>query len=410
MNTSEQDSSISKVGQMLNKVPEITLFFWVIKILCTTVGETAADFLNVNLNFGLTATSIITGVLLLIAFFFQFRAKKYIPGIYWLTVGLVSVFGTLVTDNLTDRIGVPLETSTIIFSVLLGITFIFWYLKEKTLSVHNIITTRREVFYWLAILFTFALGTASGDLMAEGLALGYLLTGIIVASVIAITAVAWRFKLNPVLSFWIIYIMTRPLGASIGDFLSQPSNHGGLGLGVTITSAIFIAGIIGTVTYLSLTKKDVIGKKMTEEVKEDEHKGGLLQTVIVGLIFLVVGGIGYHIQKAKLEVPPIDMENTVQSGNSTTPMSAIGDLSIFTTITQDTLDKLNAGDQSGATTRIGDLEYEWDNAQAKLKPRDKTKWTEIDGKIDTVLRELRAVHPNITTEKSALEALLTVLK
>ena len=162
----------SNIRQMLNKVPEITLYFWIIKILCTTVGETAADFLNVNLNFGLTGTSIVTGILLIVALILQFRSKKYTPWIYWLTVGLVSVFGTLVTDNLTDRIGVPLETSTIVFSVLLGITFLVWYLKEKTLSVHAIVTIRRETFYWLAILFTFALGTASGDLMAEGLALG----------------------------------------------------------------------------------------------------------------------------------------------------------------------------------------------------------------------------------------------
>jgi uncharacterized membrane-anchored protein len=153
--------------QILNKVPEITLYFWIIKILCTTVGETAADFLNVNLNFGLAATSIVTGVLLAIALIFQFKSKKYIPTVYWITVALVSVFGTLVTDNLTDRIGVRLEASTIIFSTLLGLTFLAWYLKEKTLSVHSILTTRREAFYWLTILVTFALGTASGDLMAE---------------------------------------------------------------------------------------------------------------------------------------------------------------------------------------------------------------------------------------------------
>ncbi len=267
---------------LLNKVPQITLFFWIIKILCTTVGETAADFINVNLNLGLTGTSIITGVLLIIALFFQFRSKKYIPTIYWTTVALVSVFGTLVTDNLTDKIGIPLETSTIIFSVLLGFTFLVWYLKEKTLSVHNIITTRREVFYWLAILFTFALGTASGDLMAEGLALGYFTTGIIVASVIAITSIAWKLRLNSVLSFWIIYIMTRPLGASIGDYLSQPSNHGGLGLGVTITSVIFITGIIVTVAYLSITKKDVITAK--EYKDESKEKGGLIQTIIAGAL------------------------------------------------------------------------------------------------------------------------------
>ena len=244
--------------QLLNKVPEITIYFWIIKVLCTTVGETAADFLNVNLNFGLTGTSIATGVVLAIALVFQFRAPKYIPSVYWLTVTLVSVFGTLVTDNLTDNLGLPLEASTLIFAALLAVTFLVWYRTEHTLSIHSIVTRRREAFYWLAILFTFALGTASGDLMAERLGLGYLVTGIIVAALIAITAVGWKLGLNSVLSFWIIYILTRPLGASIGDYLSQPASHGGLGLGTTVTSMIFVGGIIGIVVYLSVTKADVI--------------------------------------------------------------------------------------------------------------------------------------------------------
>ncbi|MGO4276204.1 hypothetical protein AB4Z22_41335, partial [Paenibacillus sp. TAF58] len=202
---------------------------------CTTVGETAADFLNVNLGFGLTGTSIVMGVLLLVAIFFQFKAKKYIPSIYWLTVILISIFGTLVTDNLTDNLGISLEVSTAVFSVLLVLTFGLWYFKEKTLSIHSIFTKRRESFYWLTILFTFALGTAAGDLMAEGLGFGYLVTGIIVCAVIASVSVAWRFGLDSILAFWIAYIMTRPLGASLGDFLSQPQNNGGLGLGATDT-------------------------------------------------------------------------------------------------------------------------------------------------------------------------------
>src|SRR6266404_4887646 len=160
------DVNIKNTGkQMINKVPQVTLFFWVIKVLCTTVGETFADFLNVNLNFGLTGTSVVMGILLIISLFFQFRAKKYIPVIYWITVVFISVFGTLVTDNLTDKMGVPLETSTVFFSILLLLTFAFWYAKEKTLSIHSIYTRSREIFYWLTILFTFALGTASGDLM-----------------------------------------------------------------------------------------------------------------------------------------------------------------------------------------------------------------------------------------------------
>lgn len=419
MNAIAKQNTNSLGRQMLNKVPEITLWFWFIKVMCTTVGETAADFLNVNLNFGLTGTSIVTGILLVIALIFQFRSKKYIPITYWLTVMFISVFGTLVTDNLTDKIGVPLETSTIIFSILLASTFLVWYFYEKTLSIHSIFTTRRESFYWLTILFTFALGTAAGDLMAEGLALGYATTGFIIAGLIVLFAIGWKLKMNHVLSFWMIYILTRPLGASIGDFLSQPHKYGGLGLGATITSFIFVGGILGIVTYLSLTKRDVIEKEpkeeIKEEIKEDTSRGGLWQTAIVVASLVIVGVIGYHVRQSALQVPTVDATNTVGAANTTgtsTPQQAshLGDLSSFRTITQDTLDLLNAGNQSGATTRIGDLEYEWDNAQARLKPRDVTAWTAIDGKIDTVLRELRAVNPNTANEKTALEALLAVLK
>ncbi len=399
---------------MLNKVPEITLWFWFIKVMCTTVGETAADYLNVNLNFGLTGTSIVTGVLLAIALIFQFRARKYIPVTYWLSVMFISVFGTLVTDNLTDKIGVPLETSTIIFSILLAATFLIWYYFEKTLSIHSIFTRRREAFYWLAILFTFALGTAAGDLMAEGLGLGYATTGFIIAGLIALLAIGWRLKLNPVLSFWLIYILTRPLGASIGDYLSQPSKYGGLGLGATITSFIFVGGILAIVTYLSITKRDVIEKEKKVEIKieitEDQSRSGLLQTAIVVTVLVIAGLVGYHIRHAALQSPTGNTQPSVTSTSTTAQLSPLGDLSSFKTITQDTLDLLSAGNQSGATTRIGDLEYEWDNAEARLKPKDPATWTTIDSKIDTVLRELRVVNPNATSEKTALEALLAVLK
>lgn len=403
MTPATEPNEMSKLSQMLNKVPEITLYFWVIKILCTTVGETAADFLNVNLNFGLTGTSIVTGILLVFVLFFQFKSKKYIPSIYWLTVAVISVFGTLVTDNLTDKIGLPLEMSTLIFGGLLSLTFLGWYLSEKTLSIHSIFTKRREAFYWLTVLFTFALGTASGDLMAEGLGLGYVVTGLIVAGVIALTAGARKFRLNSVLSFWIIYIMTRPLGASIGDFLSQPGSHGGLGLGATITSLLFVVGIIGVVAYLSLTKRDVIQAAVATK-DESEERGGLWQTAVVIVLFLVAGGAGYYVRHSALQA---------DTGSATTTQalaaSSLGDLTVFKTITQDTLDMLTAGNQSGATARIGDLEYEWDNAQSRLRPKDRAAWTKIDGKIDTVLRELRAVHPNPAIEKAALQALLAVL-
>lgn len=255
---SDQTASALPGGwQMLNKVPQITIFFWIIKILATTVGETAADFLNVNLNLGLTNTTIVMTGLLLITLFFQFSTRKYIPGIYWLAVVLISVVGTLVTDNLVDNFGISLETTTTIFAVALAVVFVIWYASEKTLSIHSITTTKREAFYWLAILFTFALGTAAGDLIAEGLNLGYWVSALLFAGLIGVVALAhYGFKLNAVLAFWIAYILTRPLGASLGDYLSQARDDGGLGLGTVATSAIFLITILLLVIYLAMTKTD----------------------------------------------------------------------------------------------------------------------------------------------------------
>ena len=247
------------IKKMLNKVPEITIFFWIIKILCTTIGETAADYLNMNLHFGLTNTTIVMTVILLIALFFQFKVKKYIPSIYWLTVALLSVVGTLITDNLVDNYGVALQTTTTIFAVALGATFISWFISEKTLSIHTIYTTKREAFYWLAILFTFSLGTAAGDLVAEQLHLGYLVSGFVFGAVIAVIALAYfLFKKYNVLAFWLAYILTRPLGASIGDYLTQTQKYGGLGIGATNISIAFLVTIIVLVGYLSVSRKDEI--------------------------------------------------------------------------------------------------------------------------------------------------------
>lgn len=264
--------SDSTARRMLNKVPEVTIYFWIIKILATTVGETVADFLNVKLNFGLIGTTYVMGALLVITLFFQFRSRRYVPGVYWLAVVLISVFGTLITDNLSDNFGVPLLTTTIIFSVALIAAFIGWYASEKTLSIHTIHTTRREGFYWLTILFTFALGTAAGDLIAEKLHLGYPISALAFAAVIAVIAFAHLgLRLNAVLAFWAAYIMTRPLGASLGDLLSQPRANGGLGLGTTATSAIFLVTILGLVTYLSITKKDVTASPNQDQDQDEDR-------------------------------------------------------------------------------------------------------------------------------------------
>jgi uncharacterized membrane-anchored protein len=244
--------------RMLNKVPEVTLFFWLIKIMCTTVGETAADYVNDTLGFGLTNTTYVAGGLLAVLLLVQFKLRRYVPTVYWSAVVVISVFGTLITDNLTDGHDVPLTTTTPIFAAILAVVFAVWYGIERTLSIHTIVTRRRETFYWLAILFTFALGTAAGDLLAEKLDLGYGLSIAIWGGGIALITIAhYTLRLNAVLAFWLAYILTRPLGASIGDFMSQhDKQYGGLGLGTTGTSYIFLGCILALVAYLTVTRRD----------------------------------------------------------------------------------------------------------------------------------------------------------
>lgn len=241
-----------------NRVPKVTVDFWLIKLMAVTVGETAADFLNMNLGLGLSTTSAIMTGFLIAALVAQFAQRKYVPWIYWLTVVLISVVGTLITDNLVDSLGVPLEASTVVFAIALAATFAVWYAVEKTLSIHTICTARREAFYWLAILFTFALGTAAGDLVAEGLGLGYLAAGLIYAAIIAAIALAYfAGRMSAILAFWLAYILTRPMGASFGDLLSQAPTDGGLGFGTVVTSFLFLASIAGTVIYMTRTPDGV---------------------------------------------------------------------------------------------------------------------------------------------------------
>ncbi|MFI4965067.1 MAG: hypothetical protein ACHP9T_06835 [Caulobacterales bacterium] len=228
----------------MNKVPAVTLAFWIAKTFATTVGETAADYLNQTFHLGLTNTSYIMGGLLAVALLIQFTRHRYVPIVYWIVVVLISVFGTLISDNLVDNFGVPLWVTTGIFSAGLAVVFVWWFLVEHTLSVHTICSTRRELFYWAAILFTFSLGTSAGDLIGEQFGLGYALSLALFAGLIALVAVAfYGFKINSVLAFWAAYILTRPLGASAGDLLSQPTKAGGLGLGTTWTSLSFLVVI-----------------------------------------------------------------------------------------------------------------------------------------------------------------------
>ena len=249
----------------LSKVPAITLYFWVIKVLCTTVGETFADFLNGKLGDNLTRTTLVMASVLIVALIVQFRVPEYIPAVYWVAVVLLSVVGTLITDNMVEHFNVTLTTSTIVFSILMLASFGVWLASEKTLSIHSIHTPKREAFYWTAILFTFALGTAAGDLIAEKYNLGYGRSVALFAGLIAVIAVAhWKFKLNAILAFWAAYVLTRPLGASIGDLLSQPRQIAedadpgtgkGFGLGTTVTSLIFLSAILVVVILMTMQQR-----------------------------------------------------------------------------------------------------------------------------------------------------------
>lgn len=236
-----------------NRAPQVTIEFWLIKLMAVTMGETAADYLAVNLGWGLGPTTLVMAVVLAAAIALQFAQARYVPWVYWLAVVMISIVGTLVTDNLVDTFGVPLETTAIACAVLLAATFAVWRLSERSLSIHEIFTARREAFYWSAILFTFALGTAVGDLVAEQYELGYLTTGLLFACSVATIAVAhYALKLNGVAAFWLAYILTRPLGASFGDLLSQPVEYGGLGFGTVVTSLIFLACIAALVLLLTV--------------------------------------------------------------------------------------------------------------------------------------------------------------
>ncbi len=254
MSIAPQSAAIPST-RLLNRVPEITAFFWIIKVLATTVGETAADFLNTTLGFGLNGTSAVMSGLLALALLAQFRARRYVPSVYWLVVVLISVVGTLVSDNLVDHFGVSLVTSTLAFAAALGVVFLAWYATERTLSVHTIFTARREAFYWAAILFTFALGTSGGDLLAERLAAGYGPSVLIFVIIIQAIYASYRLGANPILTFWLGYILTRPLGATTGDLLSQPIDDGGFALGTVATSLLFLTAILVLVVYMTAEQR-----------------------------------------------------------------------------------------------------------------------------------------------------------
>lgn len=384
-----------KVIYLLSKVPEVTIYFWIIKILCTTVGETVSDFLSVNLGIGLLNTTLVMGIIFAIVLFVQFKTKKYIPGIYWLTVVLVSVFGTLVTDNMTDGMGIPLELSTILFSVLLMTTFLLWYRSEKTLSIHSIFTMKREAFYWLTILFTFALGTAVGDLYSEQLGLGYLNTSLAVAAMIIFSFLAWRLlNLNSILTFWIAYVFTRPLGASLGDYLSQPKQYGGLGFGATLTSGIFLLAILIVTAYLAISKVDTIGiNAQNITVKTKANKLKIEHQTAIALSVLLLVGVGSY----------IGLNHEISLAAEISQTTFTDELIPFITIENDMLRAVTVSDFTTAKAKADDLEHLWDKDASKLKKMDKVAWTKIDDSIDLVLSANRSSKPSLDKCNESLQ-------
>ena len=244
-------------GTMANKVPEVTVIFWIIKIMSTTVGETGADYLAVRVGLGTALTAAIMGALLIVMLGLQLHARRYEPWIYWTTVVLVSIVGTQITDVLTDSLGVSLYASTCAFAVALALAFAIWFAVERTLSIHTIFTTRREAFYWAAVLLTFALGTAAGDLATEALGLGFGFGVVVFGGLIAAVAFTYASGVDAVLTFWLAYILTRPLGASLGDLLSQAKDYGGFGLGTVTTSLAFLSVIVVLVGYATFAPRTV---------------------------------------------------------------------------------------------------------------------------------------------------------
>lgn len=398
---------------LLNKVPEVTVWFWIIKILCTTVGESLADYINTTLGLGLNGTSVVFTVLLAVALGVQLRTRQYVPAVYWTTVVLVSVTGTLYTDILTDQAGIALGLSSTVFTLLLVAVFGIWYARERTLSIHSINTAPREGFYWLTVLVTFALGTATGDWILD-------LTGwtpgqsvLLPITLIAVVAVGWRLGANPILAFWLAYILTRPMGANLGDYLGRPSSEGGLGVGLLGTSLIFLVAIAAIVFYLSRTRVDV--REPGEQEAPRPTTTGRERLVLAGWVAVaavagvVVGsaattnaGAGAALAEAPAPVA------TLAPGQQVQPLTPT-DLATFSTISDDMLGLVQGGQQDQVAARASDLENAWDDAATSLQTKNPDGWTTLDGKVDAVLKSVRVRAPDTPTETAALTELKDAL-
>ncbi|MHA6761374.1 COG4705 family protein [Streptacidiphilus sp. PAMC 29251] len=393
-------------SRLLNKVPEVTLWFWIIKILCTTVGESFADYINTTLGFGLTNTMLLFTAVFAVVLTVQVRTKRYSPFPYWLTVVVVSVTGTLYTDMLTDQLHVPLWLSSTVFSVLLALVFGVWWWRERTLSIHSITTFPREAFYWLTVLVTFALGTATGDWTLEltnwtPAQSVFLPLGLIVS----ITAL-WKFGANPVLSFWLAYILTRPLGANIGDWLASPKvaatpgDPVGLGLGTFATSLIFLGAILATVTYLTISRSDVAETyevthepSTTTNTRKERIALGTFGVIAAGTVALMI----WAHNQPHVTCDPTGQSETMPAcptaaltGNQTTAAVAKYENLTQTAITQD-----RTAAAAASHTTVQKMRDDWDADSTSLQAVNHTTWTLLDDQVDAVLKAYAIDHGNI---------------
>ena len=380
-----------------------------IKVLSTTVGETFADFLTVNVGLGPVVTDLAMLAVLAVALTIQLRKTRCTPWAYWLCVVLVSIVGTQLTDFFTDTLGVSLYVSTAVFAVVLAVVFTVWYRQEHTLAITSVDTPRRERFYWAAILVTFALGTAAGDLATEALSLGFRNGVLIFGGLILATWAARRLGASAVLTFWVAYVLTRPLGASLGDLLTQDRSLGGLGLGASLTSVVFL----GVIVVLVVREQLLVNRHGVAE-KGSGPQGGRRRDLgwaiggaaAVAVLGLVLAGTHASTTAAASGAPA---GAPAPGAPAVHPTTALGDLSGFSTIVTSVQGHVAQDDLPGAKTNVKDLEVAWDSAEAGLKPRDPKDWRQLDGQIDTVLTTLRSGNPTQADAAAALGTLATTL-
>ena len=408
-------------GGLLNKVPEVTIWFWIIKILCTTVGESFADYINVTLGFGLADTMLLFTAIFAAVLTWQFKTKRYTPFPYWLTVVVVSVAGTLYTDMGTDQLHIPLWVSSTVFAVLLAVVFGVWWLRERSLSIHGITTFPREAFYWLTVLVTFALGTATGDWTLELTNWSPAHSVFLPLGLIASIAALWKFGANPVLSFWLAYILTRPLGANIGDWLASPKvaqNAGdpvGLDLGTFVTSLLFLGAILATVIYLTITRSDVIETyEATHEAPEPlnptRERIGLAGFALVAAI--AAGVMIWAHNQPHVTCDPTGASETLPAcpRAALTGSQATAAVTKYEALASQAIAQDKAGNTAASHATVQKMRDQWDADSTALDTpaRDKA-WHAIDDQMDKVLASYGIDHPNAPFSAAQQEQRVTTL-